>query len=170
MIVRLQAQLITECVAHGQRVGNDHVPAAACRGEGNVVGQAHALYGLASGYPRAGRFDEAYPYFLQAYDLFVKTGELVKRARIHSWLTWLAERRGDPADALQLPLRGLELYRAAGNRTGEAEALGDVGWCYALLVVVGGAVARRRVSRTARPTTSRPTCCAACRTFPTLGI
>lgn len=54
-------------------------------------------------------------------------------SRIHSWLTWLAARRGDPADGLQLSRRGLDRYRAAGNRTGEAEALGDIGWCHALL-------------------------------------
>jgi hypothetical protein len=48
-------------------------------------------------------------------------------ARIHSWLAWLAERRGDPADGWQLSLRGLELYRAVGNRSREAEALGDIG-------------------------------------------
>jgi tetratricopeptide (TPR) repeat protein len=117
---------------------------AASRRAGDVVGQAHALYGLGCGYARSGRFDEAHPFLLEARALFEEIGEFVNRARIHSWLTWLAERRGDPADALHQARRGLDLYRIAGNRTGEAEALGDVAWCHALLGEYDNAIASCR--------------------------
>jgi tetratricopeptide (TPR) repeat protein len=130
---------------HWRDVSTAHGAAlAACRRNGDIVGQAHALNGLASGYARAGRFEEAHPLFIEARGLFEQTGELVNRARIHSWLTWLAERRGDPTDGLQLSLCGLDLYRAADNRPGEAEALGDIGWCYALLGEYDNAIASCR--------------------------
>jgi len=117
---------------------------AACRRAGDVVGQAHALYGLGCGYARSGRFDEAYPFLVEARTRFEEIGEFVNRARICSWLTWLAERRGDPAGALHEAQRGLALYRVAGNRTGEAEALGDVAWCHALLGEYDNAIASCR--------------------------
>jgi DNA-binding SARP family transcriptional activator/tetratricopeptide (TPR) repeat protein len=130
---------------HWHDISTAHSAAlTACRRNGNIVAQAHALYGLASGYARSGRFDEAFPHFIDARDLFEQTGEFVNRARIYSCLAWLAERRGDPADGLQLSLRELDLYRAAGNRTGEAEAFGDIGWCYALLGEYDNAIASCR--------------------------
>jgi tetratricopeptide (TPR) repeat protein len=106
---------------------------AACERAHDLAGQSHMVNGLGLGYARSGRFDEAVPYFDRAWALAEKIGDRVLQARICSSWTWLAERRGDVAGALRSAQQAQELYRAARFRRGEAEALGDTGWCYALL-------------------------------------
>jgi DNA-binding SARP family transcriptional activator len=99
----------------------------------DVGGQAHTLHGIALGYARSGRFGEAGPYFRDALRRFETVGDQVSQARVHSSLTWLAERAEQPADALEHALAALELYRAGGHAAMLPTALNDVGYCHALL-------------------------------------
>ena len=73
-----------------------------------------------------------------------------------SCLTWIAEQQECYADMLSHSLKGLELSRAAGDRTLEVMSLDDAGWSHALLgdyrpsgstpraVVLRGRIAYRR--------------------------
>jgi DNA-binding SARP family transcriptional activator/Tfp pilus assembly protein PilF len=106
---------------------------SAARHAGDLTGQAHALHALGLGYARSGRFGEARPYFRRALQRFEKLGEHISQARIHSSLTWVAERQKRPAEALSHALRALELYRTSGHRAMEPSALNDVGYCHGLL-------------------------------------
>jgi DNA-binding SARP family transcriptional activator/tetratricopeptide (TPR) repeat protein len=106
---------------------------SAARRANDLAGQAHALYGVALGYARSGRFGKARPYFQHALRRFEKLGDHVSQARIYSSLTWLSERQERPAEALSHALRALELYRAGGHQAMEPTALNDVGYCHGLL-------------------------------------
>jgi tetratricopeptide (TPR) repeat protein len=106
----------------------------AARRTGDAVGEAHALLLLALGYARSGRFHEASPHFHHALRLLETIGgyrssQVVAR----SGLTWIAERQERYADMLGHSLKGLELSRAAGDRTLEVMSLNDVGWSHAVL-------------------------------------
>ncbi len=100
---------------------------------GDVAGEAHAGHGLALGYARSGRFDDAYPCFLDALRLFELTDDSIGQARIHCSLTWLSERGQRPAEALGHAMQALDLYRVAGHGPGQAMVLNDIGFCHALL-------------------------------------
>jgi tetratricopeptide (TPR) repeat protein len=106
--------------------------AAAGRSD-DLAGQAHARFGVALGYARSGHFSEADPYFRDALRGFEALGDQIGQARIHSGLTWLAERAERPADALRHALKALELYRAGDHEAMLPTALNDVGYCHALL-------------------------------------
>ena len=110
-----------------------HAALSAARRANDLAGQAHALHGVALGYARSGRFGKAHPYFRHALRRFEKLGDQASQARIHSSLTWLAERQEQPAEALSHALRALELYRAIGHQEMEPTALNDVGYCHSLL-------------------------------------
>jgi DNA-binding SARP family transcriptional activator/tetratricopeptide (TPR) repeat protein len=100
---------------------------------GDAAGEAHAIHGLGLGYARSGRFDDAYPCFLDALRLFEMTDNYIGQARIHSSLTWLSERGQRPTEALGHAMHALDLYRAAGHGPGQAMVLNDIGFCYAQL-------------------------------------
>jgi len=108
--------------------------ALAAAGRSNdLAGQAHARHGIALAYARSGQFSEAGPHFRDALRRFGMLGDQVSQARIHSSLTWLAERAERPADALRHSLLALELYRAGNHAAMLPTALNDVGYCHALL-------------------------------------
>ena len=98
----------------------------------DVAGEAHALHGLALGYARSGRFGDAYPCFHDALALFGRVGDQVSQGRIHSSLTWLAEREERLTDALDHAGQAFDLLGAAGH-AGQAMILNDIGYCHARL-------------------------------------
>jgi tetratricopeptide (TPR) repeat protein len=81
---------------------------------------------------RSGRFADAYPCFNDALTLFAEVGDQVSQARIHSSLTWLAEREQRLTDALDHGRRAFDLLAAAGH-AGQAMILNDLGYCHARL-------------------------------------
>jgi DNA-binding SARP family transcriptional activator/tetratricopeptide (TPR) repeat protein len=95
--------------------------------------EAHALYGLALGYARSGRLDDAKPRFERALELFSARGDCANEASVHLRLGWLSARLGRPAVALSHVLQALDLFRAAGNHAVRGRVLGDIGWCHAQL-------------------------------------
>jgi tetratricopeptide (TPR) repeat protein len=62
-----------------------------------------------------------------------QAGSLALQARVHMDLGRLTELQGRSLDALGHAEQSLRLYRAAGNRFGEADALNQVGWEHARL-------------------------------------
>ena len=96
------------------------------------AGEAHAVHGLALGYARSGRFGDAYPCFHDALALFGRVGDQVSQGRIHSSLTWLAEREERLTDALDHARQAFDLLGAAGH-AGQAMILNDIGYCHARL-------------------------------------
>ena len=105
----------------------------AARRTHDVAGEAHALHGLALGYARSGRFADAYPCFNDALMLFEEVGDQVSQARIHSSLTWLAEREERLTEALSHARRAYDLVAAAGHHPRQAMILNDLGYCHARL-------------------------------------
>jgi tetratricopeptide (TPR) repeat protein len=106
---------------------------AAARRLGDRTGQAHTLAGLAIGYARWGRLDDAVAHYQQALHLYTELGDLTAQAGSCVGLGELAEMQDRPADALGYAQQVLGLYRTAGDREGQASALNGVGWCHALL-------------------------------------
>ena len=104
--------------------------AAAAARAGDRSGQGHALFGLALGYARSGRFDDTPAVIEQAWDLADPDTDHILRARISAVRSWLADRNDDRNGSLRHMLQALDLYRAGGFRSGEQEALADLGWCY----------------------------------------
>jgi DNA-binding SARP family transcriptional activator/Tfp pilus assembly protein PilF len=105
----------------------------AARRSGDLVGQANSLHGLAAGYARSGRLNQAYPLFKEALARFEAIGDYASQATVHNSLTVLAERRQRPADMLSHSLRAFELYRVAGHRPGQAWVLNNIGYSHAML-------------------------------------
>jgi DNA-binding SARP family transcriptional activator/tetratricopeptide (TPR) repeat protein len=106
----------------------------AVRRTGDAAGEAHALHGLADSCFKSGRYDQAYPLLWQALQkLEAAGGHLGKRAAIHTGLACLAERRLRAAESLRHNLRARDLYRAAGDRAGQALTLNNIGYSHALL-------------------------------------
>jgi tetratricopeptide (TPR) repeat protein len=105
----------------------------AARQAGDRQGEAHAMHGLALGYARSGRFEQAQPVFEQALAQFAQIDDDASQASIHNSLTWLSERQQRPADALRHALRAFDLYGAAARWSEQVMALNDIGYCHALL-------------------------------------
>ena len=116
-----------------EQVATHHTALAAARRLRDQIGQAHALHGLALGYSRWGRLDEAGTYFQRALYMFAELGDPAGQACACNGLAELAEMQGRPADALRYAQQTLDLRRAAGDRAGQASALNGVGWSHALL-------------------------------------
>jgi tetratricopeptide (TPR) repeat protein len=106
---------------------------AAAREAGDAAGRAYATCGLALGYARSGRMEEAVPLFEDALGQFGELGDRVTQAVIHSSLSWLSERRQRPADMLSHARKAFELYATAGHRLGQVIILNDIGYSYAML-------------------------------------
>jgi tetratricopeptide (TPR) repeat protein len=60
-------------------------------------------------------------------------GDLVGQAHTHLNYAQLFDEPGQAQEALAHDLRALELYQAAGHRSGQAKAFNAVGWDHALL-------------------------------------
>jgi len=103
------------------------------RRSGDIAGQAHSIYRLASGYARSGRDRQAAPLLHQALRQFGRIGDHASQAAVHLTLSWLAVRQQRPNEGLSHSLRAHELYRAAGHETGQARVLNNIGYSHALL-------------------------------------
>ena len=103
------------------------------RRSGDIAGQAHSMYRLASGYARSGRDRQAAPLLHQALRQFERIGDHATQAAVHLSLSWLAVRQQRPYEGLSHSMRAHELYRAAGHETGQARSLNNIGYSYALL-------------------------------------
>jgi DNA-binding SARP family transcriptional activator/tetratricopeptide (TPR) repeat protein len=89
--------------------------------------RAEAHRGLAFASAELGDVEAAGHELRQAFEL--STGDDHGLALTHLAAAWLCERQEHHGDALAHGRQALELYRAAGERAGEARALNVVGWC-----------------------------------------
>ena len=105
----------------------------AARRSGDIAGQAHSMYRLASGYARSGRDREAAPLLHQSLRQFGRIGDHASQAAVHLSLSWLAVRQQRPHEGLSHSLRAHDLYCAAGHQAGQARVLNNIGYSYALL-------------------------------------
>jgi DNA-binding SARP family transcriptional activator/tetratricopeptide (TPR) repeat protein len=103
------------------------------RRSGDIAGQAHSMYRLASGYARSGRDRQATPLLHQALRQFERIGDHATQAAVHLSLSWLAVRQQRPHEGLSHSMRAHDLYRAAGHETGQARTLNNIGYSHALL-------------------------------------
>lgn len=95
----------------------------------NPADRAEAHRGLAYAHAELGDFDTAHHELRHALDLYA--GDDRGLARTHLAIAWTHNRQSHPTDALAHGTRALELYRAAGERTGQARARNLIGWCRA---------------------------------------
>jgi tetratricopeptide (TPR) repeat protein len=94
--------------------------------------QTRAYRGLAYAYTRLGRLDDAHTQLSHALDLATRADQ-TEQAHTHQTLALLWTRRGDPTQGLDHARQSLDLFEAAGNQAGQADALNSVGWLHALL-------------------------------------
>jgi DNA-binding SARP family transcriptional activator/tetratricopeptide (TPR) repeat protein len=105
----------------------------AARRLGNPAWQAHAYRFLGRALATLGRYDEAYPQFQHAIDLYLISGDRLGEAQALRNFAWAHGLGGDQEESLRLGQRALELARDIGHRTEQAHALNTVGWCHAQL-------------------------------------
>ncbi|MEV7175134.1 BTAD domain-containing putative transcriptional regulator [Kitasatospora sp. NPDC093679] len=92
-------------------------------------GIAAALGELGRANARMGRYDEADRLLRRAVPLFQELADPLGEAHCHNSRTLVFERRHDFVSALEEAASALAKYRAAGNLTGQARALNNMGWC-----------------------------------------
>src|SRR6266508_3508338 len=105
----------------------------ATRRLGDRSNQARTQRGLALGYVRLRRLDEAHRLLHEARDLYAQLSDLAGHAHTHLYQAWVFEAEGSYQQALHQAGQALRIYREVGHRRGEALALNAVGWFHALL-------------------------------------
>jgi tetratricopeptide (TPR) repeat protein len=106
----------------------------------NREAQARALRLLANADIQKGDFDRADQHLQQALQLFAGCQDATGQAITHMNLALLRERQERFGAANDHALRALELYRRAGHRVGEGNALNSLGYGYALSGDLPGAL------------------------------
>jgi DNA-binding SARP family transcriptional activator len=105
---------------------------AAARRIDDLAAQAQAHRDLSHAHLRLGEQAQAMSHSAAALQLGRQRGDLSFQARVHGDMSRMLHGDRD-RDALGHAEEALTLYRAARDKTGEAKALNDVGWCHALL-------------------------------------
>ena len=104
----------------------------AARRCGDRLGQAVAHRNLAWANIRTGRFNQAHCQFRHALRLHQELGD-GGVADTHRSLAVVYGLQGRHRDGLRHTERALDLYRAAGDESGQAKALNNLGWQLALV-------------------------------------
>ena len=104
----------------------------AARRCGDRLGQAVAHRNLAWANIRTGRFNQAHCQFRHALRLHEQLGDSGV-ADTHRSLAVVYGLQGRHRDGLRHTERALDLYRAAGDESGQAKALNNLGWQLALV-------------------------------------
>ncbi|GII61455.1 SARP family transcriptional regulator [Sphaerisporangium krabiense] len=111
-----------------QRAG---LGAAQRLGDLGAQSRAHMALGLV--HTALGDYDEATDDYERAVAFFARSGDGMGQVNAHRGMSWLCERAGRPADALNHALRAVEVAQAYEFDDGQAEALNQVGWCAAMM-------------------------------------
>jgi tetratricopeptide (TPR) repeat protein len=100
----------------------------------DLPGQALCLRRLGDACTEAGDYDQARAHLQRCLLLYQRLGDRALEALALQNLSAVAEHQGRYADALSHNEQALRNYQAIGGHdAGEALALGNVGWCHALL-------------------------------------
>lgn len=100
---------------------------------GEPAARVLAYRGMAGARFRQADYRTAYRHLCRALNLLDPVTAAADRAGVHLNLASVSGRQGRPARALGHARHALKLYRAAGHRVGEGDALHAVGWAYALI-------------------------------------
>ncbi|MEV0456998.1 BTAD domain-containing putative transcriptional regulator [Catellatospora methionotrophica] len=103
------------------------VALAACRAQGNLLGEAVTLRGLGQLHLYRDHYEEASEAFSRARLLFARLGNLCGQAAALAGLGTGHRIRGEHDEALDCYRQALEAYRLLGHRHGEAYARGALG-------------------------------------------
>jgi len=104
---------------------------ASARHLGDLAGQAQAHRFLGKALGCRGAHADARTHLSAALELGRQLGSLALQARVHIDLAWAVGAQG--SDQLSHGEQALGLYRMAGHRSGEADALNVIGWQHAQL-------------------------------------
>jgi tetratricopeptide (TPR) repeat protein len=88
---------------------------------------------LGHAYLRMGKPRTAYKHLRRALATAKLVGDLYSRARIHRVISVMWEHLDNNQRALRHAYRALELFRTVGDLVWEADTLGTIGWCEALV-------------------------------------
>jgi DNA-binding SARP family transcriptional activator len=102
----------------------------AARRLGEPTALAHSHHELARAHAWLGQLDDAFALLNQARALFERTREIAGQADVEVDVGWIKEDRQRYREALRHYDRSLGLYRAIGDRCGEARALNNLGWAW----------------------------------------
>jgi tetratricopeptide (TPR) repeat protein len=116
-----------------EQIASHQTALDAARRLGDRTAQAHTLHGLGHAYLMLGRFDDAETHFGRAVEAWDGRDDPAGKAMTHMGLGQIAEQQGHYAAMLEHALQGLDLFRAAGNRSWIAVALNAIGHCHARL-------------------------------------
>jgi tetratricopeptide (TPR) repeat protein len=106
---------------------------AAARHLGDLAGQTQAHHHLGKAQGFRGAFAEADAHLSAALELSGQLGSGILQARVHLGLAWIVGLHSRDRDGLSHSEQALCLFRAAGYRAGEADALNAAGWAHAQL-------------------------------------
>lgn len=133
---RLGWTLTTYLVRRGHRhdlASSQRAALAATQRLGDRHGEAHSHRQLARAYTRLGRYEEADGHYRRAFELSGELGAAADQAQACLGLAGLFERQNLQAEALRESELAYELFRTAGDLTGQANSLNSAGWHCALL-------------------------------------
>jgi tetratricopeptide (TPR) repeat protein/transcriptional regulator with XRE-family HTH domain len=100
---------------------------------GDLTAQATGRRLLASACARLESYDEARAHLAACLELCQQHHDAVGQARAHASLSFVADRQGCFADALDHAEQALGIFQATGRQGAQAEMLNAVGWCHAQL-------------------------------------
>jgi tetratricopeptide (TPR) repeat protein len=102
---------------------------------GDRLGRGHALRGVAMSSFRRGDLGGAEDHLRQALSVYADLADATGQAHTHLGLAAIAiaEEQVRPGPALNHAWQALNLFRATGNRHGQAHALNSIGWCHTKL-------------------------------------
>src|SRR5690349_13126537 len=107
---------------------------AAARHAADLAGQAYVHRDLGGALTCLGYGPDADTHLRLALRPYQRLGDQAGQAHALLYLgKMLEELQGRPRAALRYVLRALELFRAAGHRAGQANAISNAGWCRSVL-------------------------------------
>jgi tetratricopeptide (TPR) repeat protein len=106
---------------------------AAAQQQGDPAREAHALRTLGKACTSLGEYSDARTHLEQALGQFAALREDTSQANTHLDLAVLLAGLDHHGEALRHAERALQLYRAAGHRSGQAYALNCIGWDHTVL-------------------------------------
>jgi tetratricopeptide (TPR) repeat protein len=108
----------------------NHIALAAATRLGDVTGQAAISRLLAHSYARAGDYETARSYLTECLGLCRNSDNRVLAARVYLTLCAVSFQEGRYVDMLGAAEQSLALFRAIGDRAGEAHSLNNVGYAH----------------------------------------
>lgn len=107
---------------------------AAAEHAADLAGQAHVHRDLGGALVCLGSGPDADDHLRLALHLYQRLGDQAGHAHALLYLARVREEvQGRPRAGLRYAFRALELFRAAGHKAGQANAISNAGWCHSVL-------------------------------------